>query len=146
MLAKIRNSALNLLARREHTKLELQRKLTAKGYRSDDVAEVISTLEQQGLQSDERFIESYVAMRCRRGFGPIRIKMDLCERGIAQELADCFIRNCEVAWPELAEKIRCKKFGSKIPTNLQEQAKQMQYLYYKGFDSDLTRRVLQSKN
>lgn len=145
MLAKIRNSALNMLAQREHTKLELQHKLTAKGYDASEVLKVINDLKRQGLQSDQRFTESYITMRRKRGFGPIRIKMELSERGVAQELVDHFINDYEATWPELAEKTRRKKFGTKIPNNLQERAKQMRYLYYKGFDPDLIRRPLQFK-
>ena len=91
MSSTIRNCALNFLARREHTKLELQRKLNAKGFAANNITEAIDKLEKQGLQSDERFLESYVAMRCKRGFGPIRITKELCERGIDQELIDRFL-------------------------------------------------------
>ncbi|EKE01310.1 MAG: hypothetical protein ACD_21C00162G0003 [uncultured bacterium] len=145
MLTKIRNSALNLLAQREHTQLELQRKLIAKGFAVDDVIKAIHELEKQGLQSNERFTESYIAMRTKRGFGPIRIKMELYERGVEQELIERFLLGYKSAWPELAEKARCKKFGKKIPNDLSEQAKQMRYLYHKGFDTDLIRRILRSE-
>ena len=145
MSSTIRNCALNFLARREHTKLELQRKLNAKGFAANNITEAIDKLEKQGLQSDERFLESYVAMRCKRGFGSIRITKELCERGIDQELIDRFLLDYKSTWPELAKKTRCKKFGIQAPNTLHEQTKQMRYLYYKGFNSDLIRKVVNSK-
>jgi regulatory protein len=145
MSLTIRSSALNLLASREHTKLELQRKLIAKGFAANEIATVVQELEKQGLQSDKRFVESYVAMRLRRGFGSIRIKAELCERGVDPELIEQFLSGYKSIWVELAQSVRSKKFGCEIPTSMSEQAKQMRYLYYKGFDADLVRKILNSK-
>jgi regulatory protein len=144
MSSKIRNYAISLLARREHTKVELQRKLIAKGFANDEATKIIQDLGQQGLQSDKRFVESYIAMRCNRGFGPIKIKMELCERGVDQELIEQFLQEYKSIWFELVQTIRYKKFGKEIPSDLQEQAKQMRYLYYKGFDADLIRKILKA--
>ena len=141
----LRNSALNLLANREHTKFELQCKLVAKGFEAREIAIVVQELEKQGLQSDKRFVESYVAMRSKRGFGPIRIRAELCERGVDQELIEQFLSDRKSIWVELAENTRSKKFGREIPGDLREQAKQMRYLYYKGFDSDLIRKLLSNR-
>jgi len=141
----IRNSALDLLASREHTKFELQRKLIAKGFEAREIATVVQELEKQGLQSDKRFVESYVTMRSKRGFGPIRIKAELCERGVDQELIEQFLSDYKSTWVELAKSTRSKKFGYEIPGDIREQAKQMRYLYYKGFDADLVRKILNSK-
>jgi len=137
----VRSSALNLLACREHTKIELQRKLIAKGFAIDEITRVVQELERQGLQSDKRFVESYITMRSKRGFGPIRIRAELCERGADQELVDQFLCDCKPTWAELAEIVRSKKFGKEIPKDLHEQTKQMRYLYYKGFDADLIRKL-----
>ena len=143
MLMTAHNCALNLLAIREHTKFELHRKLMAKGFAADEIAKVVQELEKQGLQSDKRFTESYVTMRSKRGFGPIRIKAELCERGVDQELIEqILLSGYKATWTQLARAVRLKKFGKEIPRDLHEQAKQMRYLYYKGFDSDLVRKVV----
>lgn len=131
---------------REHTKVELHRKLMAKGFAADEIAKVVQELEKQGLQSDKRFTESYVAMRSKRGFGPIRIKAELCERGVDQELIEqILLSGYKATWAELARAARLKKFGKEIPHDLHEQAKQMRYLYYKGFDVDLVRKTLKAQ-
>jgi regulatory protein len=128
-----RNYALDLLARREHTELELKNKLLVKKFDSDEIIKVIQTLQTQGLQSDARFLESYVSMRSRRGFGPIRIKAELIERGINKTLINESEAFNSLNWKELAENIICKKFGVEQPTSFQDKVKQKQYLYYKGF-------------
>lgn len=133
----IRNKALDLLANREHTKLELQRKLSTKGFATLEIDEVIEELDQQGLQSNQRFLESYVNMRANRGFGPVRIKQELYERGISKNLigqSDVFTA---FDWQDLLQKTRTKKFGSAVPQSFPEKSKQMRYLVYKGFDFDL---------
>ena len=141
MVVGIRNSALNLLAQREHSKLELQNKLIAKGFSVAEITKVVQELSQEGLQSDERFVEGYIAMRSRRGFGPLRIKAELGERGIVPELIEQFVQ--EYNWSDLIRVVRRKKFGQELPSNLQDQTKQMRYLYYKGFDVDLIKLALQ---
>jgi regulatory protein len=141
MVAKIRSSALRLLAQREHTKYELRRKLVAKGYAAELVDQVITDLERQGLQSDQRFVESYIKMRCRRDFGPIRIRMELSDRGVDPELIERSLVKSNIVWLEAAKKAKDKKFGKAMPKDLQQQAKQMRYLYYKGFPADLIRSI-----
>ena len=140
MVVGIRTSALNLLAQREHSKVELQNKLVAKGFDVAGVTKVVQELSQQGLQSDERFVEGYIAMRSRRGFGPLRIQAELCERGIVQELIKQFFQGYD--WFDLIKIVRRKKFGQELPRNFHDQTKQMRYLYYKGFNVDLIKLVL----
>ena len=130
----IRNKALDLLARREHTKFELQRKLSAKGFASDEIDLVINELAQKNLQSDERFLASYVRMRADRGFGPVRIKQELYERGIGKELVQQHEVFATIDWQDLLQQVRTKKFGSAAAPNFQEKAKQMRYLLYRGFN------------
>jgi regulatory protein len=144
MLAEIRSCAINLLAMREHTKFELQHKLEIRGFAPAAIAKVVAVLEQEGLQSDQRFIENYIVMRCRRGFGPIRIKMELNERGVDKGLIEHFLQDYKSNWQELAQKALHKKFGNKIPNDLAEQTKQMKYLYYKGFAADLIRKLFRN--
>ena len=131
-----------MLASREHTRLELQRKLSNKDFAIEEITKVIEELAQQGLQSDKRFLESYVNMRVNRGFGPIRIKQELYERGISKDL----IKQSDIFtffdWQELLQKVRIKKFGLATVQNFQEKSKQIRYLVYKGFDLELIKNTL----
>jgi SOS response regulatory protein OraA/RecX len=76
-----------LLARREHARTELGRKLSQRGFSESLVGEVLDALEAENLLSDRRFTESFVEQRMARGQGPLKIRHELRERGISAELA-----------------------------------------------------------
>ena len=65
--ARVRASALRLLARREHSSLELQGKLAARGFASEAIAAVLEVLADKQLLSDARFVEEFVAARVQIG-------------------------------------------------------------------------------
>lgn len=131
--------ALNLLARREHSQLELRRKLLLRGGAPDVITRVLEELERQGLQSDRRFAASYVRMRMARGYGRRRLSLELRERGVDDELIEevLTVEHDASEWIALAGKVRQKKFGKRlVVSHAVAQRKQMQFLYYRGFTSD----------
>ena len=69
--------ALGLLVRREHSRRELTRKLTARGVERDDAVAAVDKLEAAGWQDDSRFAESLVRSRATNGYGPVRIRAEL---------------------------------------------------------------------
>jgi regulatory protein len=140
-MQNIKHYALNLLARREHSQVELCAKLLAKGYRPDDISMVLQALINEKAQSDERFAESYTRMRANRGYGPLHIRAELNQRGIDDEIIDKTIDLNDQFWSDNAQKTWRKKFGGKIPTTFQERAKQMKFLQYKGFNSEQIKKV-----
>lgn len=66
-----------MLARREHSQLELTQKLTQKGFQERDIELLLEEFVQLGWQSDQRFAESYSRSRVHKGFGPVRIQYEL---------------------------------------------------------------------
>jgi regulatory protein len=138
----LRNIALGLLARREHSRHELQQKLLQKlpidGDR-ETIAALLDKLTEQRLLSDERFTEAYVSMRARKGYGPTRIAMELAERGVDSELAQSFLdqRN---DWDALLAQTWEKKFNSR-PANYPEKARQMRFLHFRGYDTEAIQRL-----
>lgn len=76
--------AVALLARREHSALELRTKLIAKGFDATEVEAAIERLAAQGLQSDQRFVEALVRSRTQAGQGPARLRMELARHGLAE--------------------------------------------------------------
>ena len=82
----VRKRALSMLARREHSGAELRAKLAAQGFPSDIIDDALSDLNRSGWLSDERFVEAFVRVRSERGYGPVRIRAELRERGIDDEL------------------------------------------------------------
>ena len=74
---------MGLLARREHSARELSHKLKSRDYDEVSIQAVIESLIDEGLQSDDRFAEQFTRSRVEKGYGPIRIRQELRERGIA---------------------------------------------------------------
>lgn len=130
------------MAKREHSKTELQRKLDARGYEAQAVRTVLDQLEAEQLQSDERFIEAFVHHRTDKGYGPCRIAQELRQRGISDNLLATYIDLNELAWHERAAVVRQKRFGSELPSDYRERARQSRFLQYRGFTSEQIRHVM----
>ena len=124
---------MDLLARREHSRLELERKLQAKGHAPVDIERVLHELSTEGLLSDERFTEAFISSRRQRGSGPIRIAMELQQRGVSEELIQCHLDEQDSQWLSVANKVREKRFGHRPPGDFKERARQMRFLQYRGF-------------
>jgi len=134
-ISEIRFSAMNYLALREHSAKELHDKLGRKYPQVELVDEAIAGLIEQNLQSDERFARAFVAMRQRQGKGPVIIKMELREKGVANELIKQFIDDSDPLWLVLAREVRDRKFRGIAPMDQRECAKQMRFLHSRGFSS-----------
>lgn len=129
----IRYSAMNLLAMREHSVKELKHKLGRNFSPEELVDEVIRSLTELGLQSDERFAQAFVAMRQRQGKGSVVIKLELREKGVNSDLIGYFVDEGDAVWCELARKAWAKKFRGGVPQDSRERAKQMRFLQGRGF-------------
>lgn len=136
-LSLVRARAMNLLARREHSRLELQQKLCTKlPEHSDLVATVIEGLQQDQLQSDERFTEAFVSSRVKKGQGPHRISLELQQRGVSSSIIGLVVDDSSFDWYQLANDVLTKKYGDKPCLDFKEQAKRRQFLHYRGFNSE----------
>ena len=128
--SKCYSSALKMLMRREHSKLELSQKLQAKGFDIVDVNSSISKLVLQNYQSDDRFSEGFILMRFNQGKGPVKIASELKMRGI--DTFDLSIFD----WFKLAKEIRQRKFEDASSLDYKEMAKQKRFLQSRGFNLD----------
>lgn len=129
----IRNCALNLLARREHSQQELRAKLLLREFAREEIEQILQILKQENLQSDVRFAESYTRMRINRGYGPLRIGMELQQRGVDSDLIAANLAQDNEFWLDKMDEVKRKKFGNKIAKDFPEKAKQMRFLQYRGF-------------
>ncbi len=127
-----KNKAIELLSRREHSQVELQQKLKQRGFNEQHIKQALLELNESKLQSDERFAESYIRARSRKGFGPARIKQELRERGISNDAIETIFNACEIDWEQLLREVHKKKFRT-IPNDFKEQAQQKNFLQYRGF-------------
>jgi regulatory protein len=130
----VRKKAMDFLARREYGRGELENKLCKAGFDAEAVAKALAHLTDEGLQSDERFAESFMQSRINQGKGPVRIRLDLQERGLHSSLIDAVLENCAEDWFRLARAVRQRKFGATLPSDFKERARQMRFLQYRGFE------------
>lgn len=132
--------ALRYLSAREHSRLELGRKLARYAQEDDDVEALLDALEAATLLSQERFSESLVRRRATR-FGNSRILSELKSHGIAADAVAGIKADLEQDETTRAREVWKRKFGT-LPENAEERAKQMRFLMQRGFSSRAIRDVL----
>lgn len=142
--AAARVSALNILARREHSRHEMATKLRQKFPEFDALDTLLDQLEQESLLSDARFAEAFVRSRIRKGQGLYRIRQELRTKGVAEEWLDAALAELEVDWFELAKEVLGRRFGSERSAEYSERAKMARFLQYRGFNSDQIQYALES--
>ena len=130
-----------MLAMREHSRVELKRKLEAKAEEGDDVEAVLDRMAETGLQSDERFAKSYVRSRASR-LGTSRLQYELVKRGVTHEVAGAALGEVLIE-DELtrARGVWSRKFGQP-PNDRQEWARQARFLQSRGFSAEIIRKLL----
>jgi regulatory protein len=131
-----RKKAMDYLARREYGLLELQKKLRRAGFYEPAAVDAVEQLRADGLQDDARFIESFVRSRISQGKGPVRIRVDLGQRGLDSALVEEGLEQSGEDWFALALRVREQKFGADLPQDYKEKARQMRFLQYRGFEQD----------
>lgn len=134
--ADIRLSAMNLLARREHSAKELRQKLLKRFKNPELVDEQLLRLREEKLQSDERFAESFLRQRISRGHGPMRIRQEMRQKGISDNEINSAMDTEQPNWFELAEQTYHRKFGSLPSEDIKEKSKRSRFMQYRGFGHD----------
>ncbi len=132
--------AIGLLARREHTRAELARKLASQGT-PEEIDTVLTELAYTGLQSDARFAESYVRSHAAR-LGAARLRQTLRTKGVAAELIDAQVADL----PDESERVRAvwaRKFSAP-PADMREWARQARFLQGRGFSVEAIRKLLKN--
>lgn len=129
----IRRSAMNLLARREHSRRELQAKLLSRFPDAQLVERELERLAEENLQDDTRFAESFVRQRVMRGYGPLRLRQEMAHKGLADGEVTAALRELAVDWRDVAAGVYRKKFGTTAPVDLKERARRARFMSYRGF-------------
>lgn len=135
-----------MLARREHSRAELEGKLARKGCSLAVAQALVAELVAERLVSDARFAESLVRVRRERGYGPVRIQKELQDKGVAEDDVDMAVDVRAPQWEKEIERVRRKRFGAALPKSYEERAKQARFLQYRGFTFDQIHRVLESRD
>ena len=135
MADELRQTAIRLLARREHTRVELARKLSGLGTQ-EEVATVLADMASSQLQSDNRTAENYLRSNASR------LRHTLKTRGVAPEMIEEQLARANL--PDEIERARAawsRKFSA-APSNPEEWARQARFLQSRGFAGDIVRRLL----
>lgn len=136
----LRARALGLLARREHSRRELERKLASHAASPEELSNLLDELARRGWLSEQRVIEQLV--HARRGrFGSERICRELRELGIAEDLIAEALPEMRSGDLEAARTVWKRKFG-KPPRDMSERARQVRFMRYRGFGADVIRCVI----
>jgi len=136
---ELRARALRLLARREHSRAELGRKLAPRAASPEALQSLLDSLEQKQQLSNARFASERARVLSRK-FGAARIRLDLKSKGVGGELADKFSAGGEL---ERARTILQRKYRLPAATR-EERARRMRFLQSRGFSHDTIRKLLSS--
>jgi regulatory protein len=137
----LKGRALRYLSMREHSRLELGRKLARYAEEGDDVEALLDFLERNNWLSQERFAESLVHRRAGR-YGNSRVLAELQQHGVKGEDLDelkAGLKDTEVA---RAKEVWRRKFD-RVPEDAAERSKQMRFLMQRGFSQSAVRAALQ---
>jgi regulatory protein len=132
--------ALRLLARREHSRTELERKLAGHEQAPGELRQALDELQAKGFIDEQRVLESLLHRRAGR-LGASRIRQELQAKGLDAERvtqAVAALRGTEV---ERAREVWRRKFGTP-PATPAERARQSRFLAARGFGGEVIRRVL----
>ena len=136
----LRARALDALARREHTRTELFRKLSAHTEDLDALNQLLDDLQTRGWLSDARYAEQRAHARQSR-YGSRKIGYELREQGVSQTLIAATLAGLKTTEVERAREVWQKKFGVPAATP-KERNQQMRFLQSRGFDLDVIYRVI----
>ncbi len=136
---------MDLLARREHGRVELTRKLRQRGACPDMIDIALDRLTEEGLLSESRYLESYINYRAGSGYGPLRIREELGQRGLSRGDIEEALRESGFNWQEQLEDTWRRKFAGKLPEDAKDRARQGRFLSYRGYTMDMIGRVLSGR-
>ena len=142
-MTTLRQQAIRLLARREHTHAELRKKLAGEGT-TEEIEAVLVDLAGCGLLSDERTVASFLRGQGAR-FGAAKLRHTLRAKGVDDETIAAGLESAEL--PDELERARAlwlRKFGEP-PQDQREWARQARFLQSRGFSTDIIRRLLKEK-
>lgn len=142
----VRRTAMDLLARREHGRVELTRKLRQRGAEPEMIEAALDRLTEEGLLSESRYLESFVSYRARSGYGPARIREELGQRGLQRSDIELALRECGINWQVQLEDTWRRKFAGQLPVDARERAKQGRFLAYRGFSMEMINRLLSGRS
>ncbi|WP_062810853.1 regulatory protein RecX [Alcanivorax sp. NBRC 102028] len=133
--AELRQRAVALLARRDHSRRELVTKLQQRLGDQPALEAVLAWCEEHDFIDDRRFAGFFVRARIERGQGMLRIRQELQLKGVENDWIAEALENAEVDWFALAKDVRARRFRH-YPEDQKEKAKQLRFLQSRGFNAE----------
>ncbi|HHB6877479.1 TPA: recombination regulator RecX [Klebsiella pneumoniae] len=141
--ARLLDRAIRILAMRDHSEQELRRKLVAPVMSKngpealdatpDELEQVVAWCIENRYLDDNRFVGQFIASRSRKGYGPARIRQELSQKGIARQVVDQAMRECDIDWVSLAREQAQRKYGEPLPSAFTKKVKVQRFLLYRGY-------------
>ena len=139
----LKGRALKLLSMREHSRVELRRKLAPHAESAEQLEAVLDDMAASRFLCLERFADSVVHRKAAR-FGTARIKAELAQHQLPNHVADAVVRSLRDTELERAHELWARRFGE-VAATPQEQARQARFLTARGFAGDVVRRVVRGE-
>ena len=127
----LRARAMRFLARREHSREELRRKLAPKVAEGEDLEAVLDDLASRGWLSDARFAEQSIRAKARR-FGPRRLAEQLRAKGVGDDAIAAAFRAAGEEGASSLDRVWASRFRD-LPADERERARQVRFLQGRGF-------------
>jgi regulatory protein len=131
-------AGLRLLARREHSTLELTRKLEQRGFTSASIEPALGRLREEGSLSDARFAGALTRHRAAQGYGDLRIRAELAQHGVEPALVDGALEGLGGDWAEPAL-AQARRHFPEPPETAEAKARVLRYLAQRGFAPGVAR-------
>ncbi|MBP7490628.1 MAG: recombination regulator RecX [Rhodoferax sp.] len=139
----LKGRALRLLSMREHSRVELERKLARFEEEEGTLAKALDELQVKGFINEARVIESVLHRRAGK-LGAARIKQELQSKGLDPQAVRDAVTGLQETERERAQEVWRRKFGA-APADAKEAVRQMRFLATRGFTTDVIRRVVGGK-
>jgi len=137
----LKGRALRLLSQREHSRLELERKLAEHETEPGQLAKALDELQARGFISEERVIESVIHRRAGK-LGTTRVRQELAAKGLSGEVVAEALEQLRGTELERAREVWRRKFGEPA-TDPKDKARQIRFLVSRGFAAEVVRKVVQ---
>ena len=136
----LKGRALRLLSQREHSRLELERKLAPHETEPGQLAKALDELQARGFISEERVVESVIHRRAAK-LGTARVKQELQAKGLSPEAMGEALEQLRSTELERAREVWARKFGEPA-TEPKEKARQIRFMVSRGFAAEVVRKVV----
>ncbi len=140
------NAAVKLLAFRDHSVFELNRKLVKREHSAEAIEGALEELLALNYVNDARYADTYAEQRLRKGFGPLSVIAKLRERGLEPHLIDAALRSQKANWAELAQIQIEKRFDAEaiLSRETRIESRLARFLAHRGFSASDSLRALKA--